>query len=155
MCTPGLASLSLLALKLTFAHAFVAPSAVMRDVVGTITRWRVNARRRAARVGFISFDEGGKRISWRRAATARVRRRADAIRGELYVVTRSYAYNLLYRGERYKSRMKNHVDKGSGAAAHVAYARGGEKSWGQRSARWYRGAITANGAWLRLISQWN
>lgn len=35
-----------------------------------------------------------------------VRRRAGAIRDELYVLTRSYAYNLLYRDERYKSRVK-------------------------------------------------
>jgi len=29
-----------------------------------------------------------------------LRRSAAAIRGELYVLTRSYAYKLLYRGER-------------------------------------------------------
>lgn len=70
-----------------------------------------------------------------------LRRRAAAIRGELYVLTRSYAYKLLYRGGRYKSPMKNRVDKGSPACkrgaerARGASVRRGKNQRGQRNAR--------------------
>lgn len=73
-----------------------------------------------------------------------LRRRAGAIRGELYVLTRSYAYKLLYRGERYKSLMKNRVDKGSGVSEHAASVRRG-KNRGDKGT--HDGIARDNGRW--------
>lgn len=78
----------------TFAH-IRCTGAVMRDAVEAITRWRVNSGRctmPAGRVGFIYLDKGGTRIS-QRPSTYKGRRNSC---GELYIQTRSYAYNLLY-----------------------------------------------------------
>lgn len=80
----------------------------------------------------------------------RLRRRAGAIRSELYVLTRSYAYKLLYRGERYKSPMKNRADKGSGERATSVRR---EKNRGDKGAR--DDIARDNGRLIRLINQRN
>jgi len=84
-----------------------------------------NACRRTARVGFICFDEGGTRISRRQRRRRQLRRRAGCnSRRAVYVLTRSYAYKLLYHGERYKSQVKNRLDKGPGVASVPGKNRG-------------------------------
>lgn len=88
-----------------------------------------------------------------RVGYGQLRRRAAAIRSKLYVLTRSYAYKLLYRGERYKSLMKNRVDKGSSVSGRTrarASVRGGGKIAGTKAT-----ISRDNGRPIRLINQRN
>jgi len=110
-----------------------------------------NARRRTARVGFICFDEGGTRISRRQR---RRRRRAGCnSRRAVYVLTRSYAYKLLYHGERYKSQVKNRLDKGPGVASVPGKNRGTK----ERARATISRAITApcRASYVLLVSEIN